>query len=564
MRLKKLCITTLAFLSLISLASCKKKKDAKVTTNVITTNNAQVDEKYNIYLLAQQAGFNGTYEEWLETIKGKDGKGILSITKTNSEGYVDTYTITFTDNTTTTFTITNGSIDNEYVSVWTDEDDILNKETMEINGKIVTNTRQIFLGEWINISKKINEYNNKRELVMEESYDFDEESDKWLGEYKFGYSYNNDELTTFVYDWIDATDEWKLGSKEISVEVEDGDFVTTTTEIYDYVESSDSWTPNEKILRKVDEDDDEVQRISYSWASGLNDWSESYQKFRNLYFETDGEIYYDWNNEDNGWVDATMTVTANLYRDDNYLFEYVILKLRWVESENGFVVSEVTEMTSEDGTFISYTDTPINYGVNTWRKQYYYEDNSGDDYTRILYNYVLDLDNFAIRPDDMEEYEYKKYYYGYEHSGYGMEIPYSHIICRNWNYDLEDWNYKEIIKSELDEDGKINNYLITTVIDGVEKKQVRVICFYDADDMYIYNYYQGDWDDEQQIWTSWYINRYSYDESGRLVTWTQVKVNDGGTEINTFKEVYTYDDDNQKVTSVYYVWSEELNDWETM
>ena len=38
-------------------------------------------------------------------VKGKDGRGILKITKTASTGTVDTYTITYTDNTTSTFTI---------------------------------------------------------------------------------------------------------------------------------------------------------------------------------------------------------------------------------------------------------------------------------------------------------------------------------------------------------------------------------------------------------------------------------------------------------------------------
>jgi len=38
------------------------------------------------------------------------GKGISSITKTSTQGLVDTYTITYTDNTTSTFTVTNGSV----------------------------------------------------------------------------------------------------------------------------------------------------------------------------------------------------------------------------------------------------------------------------------------------------------------------------------------------------------------------------------------------------------------------------------------------------------------------
>lgn len=41
-------------------------------------------------------------------IAGEDGRGIVSIVKTATSGLVDTYTITYTDNTTSTFNVTNG------------------------------------------------------------------------------------------------------------------------------------------------------------------------------------------------------------------------------------------------------------------------------------------------------------------------------------------------------------------------------------------------------------------------------------------------------------------------
>lgn len=122
------------------------------------------DKRYEIYKLALEDGYEGTYEEWLEYIRGKDGvdghspvveigedgywyidgvntgvkaqgeKGedgkdgtngqdgadgqdgkdgkdgisIASIKKTSSEDNVDTYTITYSDGSTSTFTITNG------------------------------------------------------------------------------------------------------------------------------------------------------------------------------------------------------------------------------------------------------------------------------------------------------------------------------------------------------------------------------------------------------------------------------------------------------------------------
>ena len=44
---------------------------------------------------------------------GQDGVGVISIEKTSSDGLIDTYTITFSDGTTTTFTVTNGKDSND-------------------------------------------------------------------------------------------------------------------------------------------------------------------------------------------------------------------------------------------------------------------------------------------------------------------------------------------------------------------------------------------------------------------------------------------------------------------
>ena len=41
---------------------------------------------------------------------GATGNGISSITKTGTSGYVDTYTIAYTDGTSTTFDVTNGEV----------------------------------------------------------------------------------------------------------------------------------------------------------------------------------------------------------------------------------------------------------------------------------------------------------------------------------------------------------------------------------------------------------------------------------------------------------------------
>ena len=44
----------------------------------------------------------------LGKVVGSTGKGISSITKTSTSGLVDTYTVLFSDGTSTTFNVTNG------------------------------------------------------------------------------------------------------------------------------------------------------------------------------------------------------------------------------------------------------------------------------------------------------------------------------------------------------------------------------------------------------------------------------------------------------------------------
>ena len=85
------------------------------------------------YDIAVENGFVGTVQEWLASLKGEtgapgaagapgangangingtngtNGTSIVSIVKTGSSGLIDIYTITFSDGTSTTFSITNGA-----------------------------------------------------------------------------------------------------------------------------------------------------------------------------------------------------------------------------------------------------------------------------------------------------------------------------------------------------------------------------------------------------------------------------------------------------------------------
>ena len=69
--------------------------------------------------------YNDFTSAQLAALKGGDGRGITSINKTSSSGLVDTYTITYTDNSEgTTFNVTNGKDGNNYELTSTDKEEI--------------------------------------------------------------------------------------------------------------------------------------------------------------------------------------------------------------------------------------------------------------------------------------------------------------------------------------------------------------------------------------------------------------------------------------------------------
>ena len=82
--------------------------------NIIKTAESGLIDTYTIYYtngttstFTVTNGRNGTDGE--DGKDGENGRGIVSITKTGTAGLVDTYTILYTDNTTSTFTVTNGA-----------------------------------------------------------------------------------------------------------------------------------------------------------------------------------------------------------------------------------------------------------------------------------------------------------------------------------------------------------------------------------------------------------------------------------------------------------------------
>ncbi len=117
---------------ILLLGLCAGLLIGRCTVNTTNTDTAA----YNAYKNATNNGYVGTYEEWISSLgqgskgdkgetgpagaqgekgdkgetgdKGDAGVSIVSVTKTSSDGNVDTYTIAYSDGTTSTFTVTNG------------------------------------------------------------------------------------------------------------------------------------------------------------------------------------------------------------------------------------------------------------------------------------------------------------------------------------------------------------------------------------------------------------------------------------------------------------------------
>ena len=79
---------------------------ARVRKDLGNVVGADGKSAYQIWL---EQGNAGTEQDFIKSLIGKDGKGISKIEKTATVGLIDTYTITYTDGTTSTYEVKNGA-----------------------------------------------------------------------------------------------------------------------------------------------------------------------------------------------------------------------------------------------------------------------------------------------------------------------------------------------------------------------------------------------------------------------------------------------------------------------
>lgn len=120
------------------------------------------------YEVAVKNGYIGTEEEWLNSLIGKQGPigiSVVKVEKTKTEGLVDTYTITYSDETTSTFQITNGKTPVKGTDYFDDND------KQEIVDDVVTATTPNFEQKHTIYRKEVKgAIEAETEIVLEFSY----------------------------------------------------------------------------------------------------------------------------------------------------------------------------------------------------------------------------------------------------------------------------------------------------------------------------------------------------------------------------------------------------------
>ena len=81
----------------------------KLQDTVIGDGETPTNSSHYITMQSEQGPQGEQGDNGIDGADGEDGKGIVSVAKTDTVGLIDTYTITYTDATTTNFAVTNGA-----------------------------------------------------------------------------------------------------------------------------------------------------------------------------------------------------------------------------------------------------------------------------------------------------------------------------------------------------------------------------------------------------------------------------------------------------------------------
>ena len=586
----------------------KSNKKIQTTEKIDTTevNPLQEDERYEIYLLAKQAGFSGTYEEWLDSIRGEDGRGIVKIIKTSSDGLIDTYTITYTDNTTQTFTITNGSNssssnDGEYsISEYYDDNyNTMGRIISKIDGKRVEIISQLFYGEYVNRNKVVKQFDNNYNAVLTEEYRWSTDSNSWYGRYKEEYNYDSTgrEIMCAEYEWSSNLNNWVGNHKREYTYDADYQILSIA-----YVWSNNEWTGSTKTVYEYNTNGEKTLEVFYNWSIDSNNWIGNTKRIYAYEIGQRTYEYYNWSTNTNSWVGQEKTV----YEYDTSGRQNLSITYAWSLQDNDWQESQKSELEYDSNgrkildnkyswdinknEWFAYEKS--SYVYNIWDNGYveqvksYFEayswnqssnryvgvekyvkayDENGNQLLNEVYNWSNSLNSWVGFLK--EEYEYEKN---------GNNYYQNKLIKYAWIQQTENWYVSEKINYRIVPTGETSWSSMATMYEkytydigtnstvGFEKYDRD---FNDNGDVILKINYK--WNLDNNLWE--YTDKYEYDYDPRFENglWDNARILDShyiwsatkDSWIGDYKKVKELNVFGETTCQISYAWSDNSNEW---
>ncbi|NDW17689.1 hypothetical protein D0T53_02010 [Dysgonomonas sp. 216] len=334
-----------------------------------------------------------------------------------------------------------------------------------------------------------------------------------------------------------------------------------------YLWKNNDWKKHDMYIFGYDKSGNYILEEQY-YSDSLNQWKGSYKQEREYLYDqyVSKELYYHW--ENGTWLCIQKTerdfdASANITSEINYSYDWELgqlVKYNHINYTNtyddGLIKMAIGQYLAGDGSWINQNKTEFTYDGNqnnTSKTEYLYTsyiDSTGvHEYWQSSAQYLMEYDS----DKNVTRYEYKTYSFIPDSSG--------NDIYR-WVTQLLEIKKYDSNKNVIFLEAYIGDYEGRSLI-GAQKFNA---AFKNADELYptLYEYYSWDYDNNQWIESSKYVNDYNDNGDYTLEEYYSWNKNAGNWEGN-YKDVTLYTDEGYAYIAKYYNWHSSewvLNEYE--
>lgn len=165
-----------------------------------------------------------------------------------------------------------------------------------------------FATDWVNIERHILNFDENRNLTLDENYIWDSANAGLIGSWKNEREYDwlGNNLSSINYQWNVADSTWIYANKQENEYNDNGNLISNAN--YDWKVDLQKWIGTNKTEMVFNDRQEEIKSISYIWDTIDNDWKISnvtYASYFEDLYNPDGKITahvcIEWNESVNEW-----------------------------------------------------------------------------------------------------------------------------------------------------------------------------------------------------------------------------------------------------------------------